>query len=411
MNIFRKTTPAAVLATVATLCTPAFAQEVDGSLFRASEEGNWYHPIEPDMWVSVGGDRAVLDSVIGRISSAKGTRSTPDQPDTITAFGDGNWMYEFLAAGDDAMARAQSASGEANQYAAYREAIVYYHIAGAPFQNTEANLDALDRSGKAYAKAATLLPGTFQSAKIPHDGRTFEAYLHLPTGAGPHPILVMSNGSDQSKETALGYFETELGPKGIGLLSLDMPGLGDSNAYTSADGKTEKLHVAAINWAKAHPSVDAQNIFVQGASFGGNAAARVFLGHPDLDLGGVAYVCGPVHQPFLAPPEVYASFPVFTIDGVKARMDLEPDASFEQLAEAVRVLSLEGHGLFSGEKIDTPLLAINTNRDPVASIDDMNLVLARANDARTIIFDMEGHCPPHDAREAIISSWILTKLR
>jgi esterase FrsA len=389
-----------VFACAAAFCTASLAQTVDGTKFRAIEEGEWYHPVEPEMWTYFGADEATLYEVLGRIAESEGDRVDHDQPDTQIAYGAGNWIYEFTAAGDAAIAEGD-----------YKAAVIYYHTASAPHTNDLNSIAALQKANAAYVHAATEVVGTFEAVDIAHGDASFQAFLHLPEGDGPFPVLVMSNGSDMSKVTALNYYQTHLQPKGIAFLTLDTPGMGDSIAYDVSDGQTDKLHAAAAAWAKTHPTLQENNVFVQGVSFGGNAAARLFLDKPELDLAGVIYTCGPLHQAFLAPPGAYENFPRYTTDGVKLRVGLDMSASYRDLADAVRVLSLENQGLFDGDKISTPLLAINTHDDPVASLDDMSLLLDRAENAESVVFHLPGHCPPHSQREAIVSAWIVNNLR
>ncbi len=389
-----------LVACAAASCTASSAQTVDGTKFRAIEEGEWYHPVEPEMWTYFGADETTLYAVLARIAESEGARVDPDQPDTQIAYGPGNWIYEFSAAGDAALA-----AGD------YQAAAIYYHTASAPHTNDPNSIAALQSANAAYVQAAKEVVGAFEVVEIAHASASFQAFLHLPEGDGPFPVLVMSNGSDMSKVTALNYYQTHLQPKDIAFLTLDIPGMGDSIAYDVSDGQTDKLHAAAAVWAKTHPMIQEANVFVQGVSFGGNAAARLFLDKPELDLAGVIYTCGPLHQAFLAPPEAYETFPRYTIDGVKMRISLGLDASYRDLADAVRVLSLENQGLLGGTKISTPLLAINTHDDPVASLDDMSLLLNRAENAESVVFHLSGHCPPHNQREAIVSAWIASNLR
>ena len=76
-----------------------------------------------------------------------------------------------------------------------------------------------------------------------------------------------------------------------------------------------------------------------------------------------------------------------------------------------RALSIETIGGFEGGPIETPILAINTNDDPVAPLDEMDRLLERAVNAERVVFDLPGHCPPRAHREAIASSWIAAHLR
>ena len=382
------------------LAPMAFAQEVDGTTFRTIEEGAWYHPVEPDNWIDYGADEQVIFEVLSRIEAGEGPRRNPEQPDTLIAYGPGNWTYEFVAAGDAAMAQGR-----------YQAAATYYHTASAPHTNNLNALAALDKANEAYALATESVVGEFRAVEIAHDGAVFTTFLHLPEGEGPFPVLVMSNGSDKAKVTELDYYLTHLQPKGIAFLTLDTPGMGDSRAFDVQDGITDKLHVAAIEWAMQQPELDANNVFMQGISFGGNAAARTFLARPELDLAGVVYTCGPIAQVFEAPAAAYDHFPEFTIDGVKTRLGLEIGANSEALTQRMRAVSLDGQGLLEGGMIDTPLLAINTNGDPVAPLEEMDLLLARAVNSDRVVFDEPGHCPPHDLREAIASAWIVQNLR
>jgi esterase FrsA len=391
---------AATTALSMSLAPAVLAQEVDGTRFRHIEEGTWYHPVEPENWVYAGGKMEEIVAVLTRIEQAKGKRSNPEQPDTLIAYGPGNWIYEFNAAGDAAMARGD-----------YAAAVAYYHVASAPHTNDANARAALAKAGKAYQAAAEKLPGRIGALELSLNGATFEAFLHVPPGEGPHPVLVYSNGSDVAKVASLSNYEEHLLPKGIAFLTVDIPSMGGSMAFDVIDGHTEKLHVAAAQWAKGNSELDAQNVFVQGVSFGGNAAARVWTQHQDLDLAGVIYTCGPLSAVFQAPAAAYDHFPEFTIDGVKTRLRLDTEASSAEFADRARVLSIETVGGFDGGLIDTPLLAVNTNADPVAPLEEMGRLLHRAKNAKRIVFDVPGHCPPRDEREGIVAQWIMENLR
>jgi pimeloyl-ACP methyl ester carboxylesterase len=74
-------------------------------------------------------------------------------------------------------------------------------------------------------------------------------------------------------------------------------------------------------------------------------------------------------------------------------------------------ISLKVQGLMiPGNEIDTPLLIVTTNRDPVAPLDDLADFLATSTDNRSAIIDVEGHCPPRWVREPIIARWLSDEL-
>ena len=390
---------------------PSTVLAQDPSGFREAKEGNWYHPVEPEMWAYIGGDRDIIDATLTRISESQGERRNMEQPDTQVSYGPGNWIFEFSIAGEDALKRAESAKDDEGALSAYEEALSYFHTAAAPITQSDESISAFEKAAEAYEAAANLLPGSFIRAQIPFDGKSFDIFLQTPPGEGPFPVLVMSNGSDQSSLTAFTYYSKHLLPKGIAFLSMDVPGMGRSRQYDVTDGITDKLMVEAVNWAKTRPELDGKNIFVQGISFGGNAAARIFLTRPELDLAGVVYTCGPIQQAFKLPPPAYGHLPEFTIDGVQVRLGLPTDAGLEETANRLRALALFDQGLMDGKMISTPILALNNNNDPVAPLADMDKMLEMASDAKRIVFDQPGHCPPHDVREPIVAAWIMEHLR
>lgn len=376
------------------------------SSFRAEDEGSWYHSIEVETWVRAGGDRDVLEATLERIELATGPRKHDQQPDTIIDYGPGHWTYEFVRAGDAAYEQARSQTATQRQYEGFNQATLYYHLASAPHLNNPNAQAALAKSREAYQQAANLLPGNFEQISIDALDRQFGAYLHIPPESESHAVLVLSNGSDMSKETTLNYYRNHLMPRGIALLSLDFPGLGQSSAYHIADGVTDKLHVAAVDWVRQHPDINPDRIFVQGISFGGHAATRYWLSHEPRTVAGVIAMCGPLNSPFLASPNMYGQLPTLTIDGVKTRLGLPLNASFEQLADKVRPLALQNQGLLTGDSIDTPLLVVSTDQDPVSPLMDWEPVLQRATQAQRVIIHEDGHCPAPYVREPIAAAWI-----
>ena len=387
--------------------------QADGAFseFRTSEQGDWYHPIDLEEWHSLGGEPETMRSTLRLIEASEGPRRIADQPDTLIAYGPGNWIYEWTLAGQDALnlAHASSTPEEIRRHAL--AAMTYFNLASSPHGNTPEQRAALENSSVAYLLAASTLEETVVQDEIRHAEGSFTVYTHLPQGRGPFPTVVISNGSDQSKEFLFSYFTDHLAPKGIAMISLDMPGMGGSADYNLTEIEVDALHITTANWAQTQPQFDGRNIFLQGSSFGGNAAARAFLRSDGPDLAGVIYVCGPLDAAFLAAPEAYESLPVFTMDGVRARFGLNPVASTQELARVMRPIAISNSGFLNGTKIDTPILALNTNQDPVAPVAEMDVMLERATNATRIVVDEPGHCVDDDLEAFIASSWIAANLR
>lgn len=398
-----------VLALAALFSSAAsYAQET--AAFRSASEGDWYHPIEIEEWVELGGDSDVIEATLQKIANTPGERANSNQPDTLIEFGPGHWTYEWAKNGYIALTKAKEATSNASIKDAALEATTYFYLASSPHTDHPHHRMALRNATEAYLLAGGQIPETVEKVSIAYEGKSFAANLHIPLGNGPFPFVIASQGSDQSKETMFSYFEDFLAPRSIGLLALDLPGMGGSAEYDMTDGRTDKLHLAALEWIKKHPQADARKIFLQGSSFGGNAVARAFLKSNDLDLAGVMYSCGLINEAFVAPPELYAELPTYTTDGVKSRLGLSIGGSFEDFAKRLRPLTLSSTGLMDGQKRKTPLLFISTNKDPVSSLEEINDFLAHAENATRIIIDEEGHCPQSDVEDILMASWIVDQL-
>lgn len=377
---------------------------------EGSAQGAWYHPMEVDEWIASGADPEVVAQTIERIATADGPRRVPHQPDTLLEYGPGHWTYEWSQAGDEALSDAMRAAGVEAQSAMARQAVLYYSLASSPHLNTAEGQVAMEKAREAYLLAARAFEARVDRVSLPHEGKTFDVFVHVPEGHGPFPVVVISNGSDQSKEGLFGYFADHLLPRGIAMISLDLPGMGDSAAFDLLNGQSDKLHLAAVHWALAQDMFIAAQVFLQGSSFGGNAAARAFLRLDRPALAGVILNCAPLDQPFLAPPEAYDHMEAFTIDGVKARFDLPPEASGAELAPRLRAVALSSSGAFDGPMIDTPLLAFTTTADPVAPMEDFEALLARAEDATPVVVQGAGHCVEDDIEAPRTAEWIASQV-
>lgn len=64
-----------------------------------------------------------------------------------------------------------------------------------------------------------------------------------------------------------------------------------------------------------------------------------------------------------------------------------------------------------GKMIDTPLLVITTNRDPVSLLGDLAVFLESASNQKVIVIDMAGHCPPRGVREPVVARWVADEVR
>jgi esterase FrsA len=352
----------------------------------------WYHVME----FEEGPMGDIVRGVYDRIEKSDAPRRNPNRLDTVIPYGPGHWTYEWEQEAAEFLARARTAEqagDSAMAEEAYLAAATGFVIGSSPHIRSDTHaMASLEKARTAYRQAAQYFPGSFRVLEIPYEGKTFEAYLHLPPGDGPFPVVVGSNGTDVVKEDVSPILRRELADRGIALLWLDMPGIGGSGAYDLTPA-SEVLHAATINYIRSDPAIDPDRIAAAATSFGGHASARLAL-RTDLPLAGVVSSCGPLHSSFVASPEMYDQLPPLTMDAVRDRVGLPIDSSSAELAERMRGFSLKNNPPEQdGVKSSTPLLILTNHDDPVAPIADLPLLTDRVHSSKTLISHEQGHCP------------------
>lgn len=383
----------------------SLAQQYAFNTEEESAEG-WYHAHDLRTWAGKGGDINVMREVLDAINHSAGAKRFPDLVDTQIEFSSGNWTYEWIQAGDRARAEADQLRGE-DRLQKLRAALAYYSTGSWPHLGREDDVQALDKAIQTYLAAGALMTVPVSHVDVTVGTQQVKGYLHLPAGAGPFPMVINSFGSDVTKEDSFDLFHRELEPRGIGMLAVDMPGIGEAKHLSMADG-SDAIMEGALVFLRNAGFAQQENIFIVGGSFGGNAAARAFY---RLELAGVVSMCAPLHAAFQYPPEVLDGLPKMTIDGVKSRFGLL-DRSTADLSAPISQVSLVKQGYMQANKvIDTPLLVITTNRDPVSPLEDLVVFLESASNQEVIVLDMEGHCPPRGVREPVVARWIADQIQ
>lgn len=113
-----------------------------------------------------------------------------------------------------------------------------------------------------------------EPARFEAPGVALAGTIHLPDGAGPHPAMVMLQGSGAADRESGGFFppiREAFRGAGVAVLSWDKPGVGESTGdwrqRSLFDRADEAL--AAVDWLRAHPAIDAGRVGIWGHSQGG----------------------------------------------------------------------------------------------------------------------------------------------
>lgn len=359
----------------------------------------FYRQLHADSWTESGGDAAVIDSTIERIKTLNSTAN--HNVDLVTKeYKPGNWQYQW----DEA---AQKAISQKDYFAA----ATYYTIAAYPFMNDD-NL-----SNRSYGLALSNYKlgvengGNYiEELKINTPKGIAYSYLHLPEKAPNKrlPLLIVTNGSDQSLTTLYPVYRDYLKPRGWAMITLDLPGIGSNVHIGINTNETNLIHQNLLHHLKQEPRIDQQKIALMASSFGGNAATKTAFTNPD-DIVAVVNICGAVNAPFLKLKFALTQVPQMTGDAFLQRFD----ASKEEIIKTSDKLALSTDYL-GKTKTSVPILSIGHDSDGIAPLSDMRLTTASSIGGKHIVVDKgtdEGHCPSDEIALDIATKWLDTILQ
>lgn len=225
---------------------------------------------------------------------------------------------------------------------------------------TEEKISAYRRSRDYYIEAETLAHGDrYRRVAIPWKQQGLWGNLHLPEGTGPHPLVVILHGMDDSKEehltTAVGLQE-----RGFAVLCYDGPGQAESlfldKILWPADFHESSR--AAVDVAVEQHGCDRARVALIGMSWGGLWALKAATVDPRVravyDLGGPVDANGFERLPY------FLKTKFCQIMGV----DRPPD-----VPEAHTMFSLK-HPPDLLDKVTSAVRVVHGGRDPLVSMAD-----------------------------------------
>jgi 2,6-dihydroxypseudooxynicotine hydrolase len=158
------------------------------------------------------------------------------------------------------------------------QAAVYFHFAKFLFvSDTDQMRAAHLRAVRCLTDAMPYLDPPGRRVEIPFDGSQLVGILRLPTGPGPHPLMIMIPGLDSAKEELRSTEDLFL-ERGIATFSVDGPGQGEAEYDLAIRGDWEVPGAAIIDQLSSEAGVDPERIGVWGVSLGGYYAPRVASG-------------------------------------------------------------------------------------------------------------------------------------
>lgn len=120
---------------------------------------------------------------------------------------------------------------------------------------------------------------------FPSGGETCAAWLTLPEGEGPHPVVLLVHGGGATHAMILDQYERRFAVAGFAVLAFDFRHLGES------DGEPRQLMSlkryfedidAALAFVRTRPELDANRVALWGTSFGASHVVATAARRADI---------------------------------------------------------------------------------------------------------------------------------
>ncbi len=270
---------------------------------------------------------------------------------------------------------------------------------------------AYARALEAFALYGKALNPPIETVRIPFEGKEIVAYLRLPAGVRPAPLVFGINGLDSRKEEVIARVERYL-KAGVGVFAIDMPGTGQ--APLLIDVGAERMFSKALDYLATRKDVDAKRIVAQGRSWSGYWAAMMAYTEKDRILGAVVHGVG--IDKYFSPEWQKAAFSTreYLFDIYPARAVVYGTTSMDEFLAYGPRLSLATRGML--ERPSAPMLLVNGERDTQQPISDLYLLM-RHGDPKDVWVNPEGghmgrseRWPQGKVLAEVVEPWVLRKL-
>ena len=142
------------------------------------------------------------------------------------------------------------------------------------FMEPARKLQLHERCVASYSAAGPHLEYPIRPFEVEFRKRPVKGALRLPHGDGPHPVVVIFNGTNGVKEELHAWSEPYL-ERGIATITLDGPGLGQTFHRLGTVAEPRPLGVAIMNHIESMPELDSDAVAYMGLSLGGYAAIKM----------------------------------------------------------------------------------------------------------------------------------------
>ena len=329
----------------------------------------------------------------------------------------------FFPVAENLVAEAQKAEKSGGTDEArdlYLRAGAVYRMARFPINRSTLSQKAWEDGKKAYMAASPYLnpPNTEVSIPFTHASASageskdsvIPAYLRVPAGSAPKdgwPVLLFICGLDAYRTDHTDRTDAHC-KRGFAVLSLEIPGAGDSPAARKDPESPDRQFASILDWiygsGKARHQFNTARVVARGVSTGGYYAIRVAHTEPER-LFAVVAQGGGSHWMFderWIKAQNHMEYPFALADALAYKFGYDSVDGYAK-EEPIKKFSLLESGLL--DKQSARLLVINGMEDSIFPIEDSMLTLkhGRVKEARFV--ESRGHMGNPGA-EDILYDWI-----
>jgi acetyl esterase/lipase len=314
------------------------------------------------------------------------------------------WTACWGAVADRFAADAAVATDAASRREALLEAYRFSFMGRFPVPNHPAKERQYARARAFFLEATALDEPSLQRVSVPFEGREVAFYVARPAEMDRPPVVMMWGGIDTWKEEMYDRLGGLFRSKGVALLLVDMPGVGESPIHAGTDA--ERQWTPVFDWLATQDDLDADRCAAVGASFGGYWAMKLAYTHRDRLRCSVNWGGG-VHVTFTPEwQQKSRNASSYLMDLMPARARIFGGETFEDYVARCQELSLLDQGLL--EQPSAPILLVNGRDDVQNSVDDIYLSLDHGDPKAARVFD-GGHMGEGPVAPTI-AAWVIDNL-
>ncbi|CAO97643.1 esterase FrsA [Erwinia tasmaniensis] len=368
----------------------------------------WYRTIDRLLWAWRGLSPQEIVEVLSRIAASTSEHTDERLLDTVMGYRGGNWIYEWSKQGALWQQKASQNHDEQQAGHCWLQAANLYSVASYPHLKEDPLAEQAQLlASRAYQQATLLLPGELKELEfaIP-GGSPVSGFLHMPPDARPpYPTVLMCGSLDSLQSDHYRLFHDYLAPRGIALLTLDMPSVGFSAKWKLTQD-TSFLHQQVLRQLENVAWVDHTRVAAFGYRFGANIAVRL-ASLETHRLRAVACL-GPVVHRLLTDTDLQDRVPDMYMDMLASRLGMS-GTSDGTLRTELSCFSLKMQGLL-GRRLPTPMLSACWANDPFSPEEESRLIVNSSSAGRLLKIPTSPARIGFDTALRDMSDWLLAKL-